>query len=434
MSTPLDYDAIRRLVPDLDELKALFDAVLGASRPSPDDTWTGSGELDTVGARQVDAPRVAALGLWAAELEAERIQKIYGAVSDALQATIRGDLVAASDAMLSAAAVEEDAGRATQSAAFAEAALKLAHTRGDPRAVSLALRRQARAERAAGELDAALRHYTESVRTAESAQDRPGQAEAAIGAGNVLEQQGRWADAERWYTSALEALETLASPTPALWHARLNMHIVLRSRGDVADSESWLKDAEAVATELGDPARHVFLGNARGQLLMALQRPDEAEHRFLEALQKADRGRPSAVIRLNLAECHLARGRTLDATEQAREAERDVLSGSAADKLPEVYRMLGRAAATAGNPDAFVLFERALELSGDQDALLLERAQTLQAYGDAELALGQQATADELWAKARATYERLGIEGFRRPWSDCFDAPFPSLDRTEAHP
>ena len=433
MGSSLDYDAIRRLVPDLDELKALFDAVLAASRPNRDHRWTGTGELGTVGTREVDAADLSELTRRAVEGQTARLQQVYSAVSDALEAIMEGDLARAGDALLTAAAVEERSGRPSEAAAFAEAALALARTRGDPRAVSLALRRQARAERSVGRLDAALTHYSDAASVADSGADRAGRAEAAIGAGNVLEQQGRWSEAQTWYASALEALRDVEPATPAHWHARLNMHIaLLRSQGDGPDTEDWLRDAESVAEALGDPSRHVFVGNARGQLLMARGRFDEAEAPLLAALQNARRGRASATIRLNLAECHLARGRTLDANEQAREAERDALTGAASDKLPEVYRMLGRAVASTGNPDAFVLFERSLELTGDDPALLLERAQTLQAYGDAEQTLGQQSTAQELWAKAMDTYQRLGIEGFRRPWSDCFDAPFPSFDATEA--
>ena len=432
MGTSLHFDAIRRLVPDRDDLKALLDAVLVASRPDSEEAWSGSGELGTVGARRVDADALSGVARQAAAGEARRMEQVYAAVAASLEATIRGDDGAASRAMLEAAAVEESAGRASAAAALAGAAVRLATRHGKPETVSLALRRQARAERALGELAASLEHYVAARSASEAAGDPPGQAEAAIGAGNVLEQQGRWTEAEGWYRSALEALEAVRPPTPAHWHARLNMHIVLRSRGEVASSASWLEDAEAVARALDDPARHAFLANARGQLAMAQEDPDLAERSFLEGLQAAGTPRASATIRLNLAECHLSRGRTLDAAEQARAAERDAIVGNAWDKLPEVYRMLGRAAAASDNPDAFVFFERSLELTGEATSLLLERAQTLQAYGEAERALDQARTAAQLWTAARDAYARLEVAGFRRPWADCFDAPFPSLDTKDS--
>ena len=77
---------------------------------------------------------------------------------------------------------------------------------------------------------------------------------------------------------------------------------------------------------------------------------------------------------------------------------------------------------TGGNPDAFVLFERALELGRERDLPDLEEALTLQAYAAAERSRGEHEAADQLMERARELYRRLGIEHVRHPWTDVYGA------------
>ena len=85
---------------------------------------------------------------------------------------------------------------------------------------------------------------------ARAVSDARGAAEGAVGAGNVLEEQGRWADADTWYRTALEALESVDGPTPERWHALLNLHIVTRSRGASEESILLLARAEEAAARV----------------------------------------------------------------------------------------------------------------------------------------------------------------------------------------
>jgi tetratricopeptide (TPR) repeat protein len=86
------------------------------------------------------------------------------------------------------------------------AAFRAAREERDQRPVSLALRRWAAAARAQGKLVEALDRYQQAHEIARDSLDVQGAAEAAIGAGNVLERQGGWEDAEAWYRRALDAL------------------------------------------------------------------------------------------------------------------------------------------------------------------------------------------------------------------------------------
>jgi tetratricopeptide (TPR) repeat protein len=237
----------------------------------------------------------------------------------------------------------------------------------------------------------------------------------------VLEEQGRWDDAEGWYHRALDALTGLKEDAPERWHALLTLHIVARSRGDVEGSVPLLDQAEEAAASAGDEQAAVpFIENARGQLLMARGAYQAAEWAFSTALAAATDARARIVVQLNLAESYLAQRRMLDAAEHAREAEREAIRGAVVPKLPEVYRLLGRIAAAEGDPDAFVLFERALDIVRDRKLPPLEEALTLDSYAEAELARGNADTAAELRQRAETLFASMGKTVKRQRWADVF--------------
>jgi tetratricopeptide (TPR) repeat protein len=251
--------------------------------------------------------------------------------------------------------------------------------------------------------------------------DLRGAAEAAIGAGNVLEEQGRWDEAERWYRAALRTLEGVDGPAPERWHALLTLHIVARTRGAVEASIPLLEQAEEAAESVDPGSSIQFIENARGQLLMARGDYRAAEWAFRTALDGAEHARARVVIRLNLSEACLAQGRTLDAAEEAREAEREAIRERVVPKLPEVYRLLGRIATAEDNPDAFVLFERALALTEERNLPTLEKALTLQAYAESEARRGDTDAALQLRDQARELFAAAGVTHERQRWADVFD-------------
>ena len=188
----------------------------------------------------------------------------------------------------------------------------------------------------------------------------------------------------------------------------MNIHVVQRSRGEVEESVAAIREAERRADAVGDASARVFIENAWGQWHMARGEWGEAAHRLRLALDAAVATRARVTIRLNLAEALLGDGRLLDAVEEAREAERDAIVGRVHGLLPEVYRLLGRAAAARGSADAFVFFERSLGLIEERGLPAIERARTLEAYGEVERANGNDETADDLVGQARSIYEQLG--------------------------
>ncbi len=424
MKKRLTLDRIRETLPELEELRPLLDRLLVRSEPDPTRTWSGSGRLGTVGSRVVARDELdGELPREVAQAEARHLERLYGSVARALGALADGAGGEAGTALLEAAALEEARERPERAAAYAAAAYRAARDERDQRVAALALRRWARATRSFGDLTEALTLYTKAYGAEQALGDPKGSAAAAVGAGNVLEEQGRWSEAANWYRTALAALDAVEGPASERWHALLNLHIVTRSAGQVEGSIPLLERAADAARGADAAAAEPFVQNAWGQLHMAQGRFREAEERLRVALDGAVGARARVTIRLNLAEALLAQERTLDAAEHAREAERDAIRAGLVPKLPEVYRLLGRIAATDGDADAFVFFERALELVKERTLPALEEALTLQAYADAEARRGEPEAARQLQETAHERFRALGMAQMRAAWADVYDGP-----------
>ncbi len=426
----LTLDRITEVLPRLDELRPVLDHLITQSVPDAEREWTGGGELGTLGGRLVSGEDLIAAVGEIADAERERMANLYAAAAEAIRCLGEGDGGGAARALLRAAALEERADRPDRVEAWAAAAFRATHEERDRRPASLALRRWAWAESAQGKLAEALDRYEEAHEIARDSLDFQGAAEAAIGAGNVLEQQGSWDDAETWYRRALEVMEADEGSRPEVWHAQLNIHIVLRSAGSLDESLVWLQEASDSAEQNGDESALPFLENARGQLHMASGAFAEAEAHFRAGLSSAANAGARVTIRLNLAEALLAQDRTLDAKEEAREAEREALSSGVVPKLPEVYRILGRIVSAEHNPDAFVFFERALDIVRERRLPALEEALTLQAYAESEARRGEEDTARELRERMTECYQALGMSNTRQTWADSY-GPGPEPTESE---
>ena len=198
------------------------------------------------------------------------------------------------------------------------------------------------------------------------------------------------------------------------------MPIGIRLPRAIEESVPWLEQAEAAAREVDPDGAAPYFDNARGQLAMAREAFADAERHLREALTKATNARLRVSFRLNLAEALLAEGRALDAAEQAREAEREAVRARLVPKLPEVYRLLGRIASAQDNADAFVFFERALDIIRDRALPVLEEALTLQAYAQCETRRGEAETARQLHEEAAERFRALEIAHMRQPWADVY--------------
>lgn len=415
----LKLDDVRGMLPELDELRPIIDHLIVHSEPDDARTWSGSGQLDTLGSRMVGGNLLADAADRLANEEADHLRTLFSAVGRAVAHCAEGDTDRAARALLEAAALEEARDRPERAEAYAGAAHHVVREQRDRTTAALALRRWARAARASGKLSVSRDRYEAAFEAATALNDDRGAAEAAVGVGNVLEEQGSWSEAREWYERALASVDDIEGPVPERYHALLNLHIVIRSQ-DPSLSGPWLSKAQVAAAEVDPEGSRAPVENAWGQLRMAEGAFGEAERHLSDALAAASDARARVTIRLNLAEALLAQGRTLDSAEHAREAEREAIAAGLVPKLPEVYRLLGRIASQNGNADAFVLFERALEIVRERDLPILEEALTLQAYAEAEARGADPETAHSLLLAAQERLAALGITHMRQTWADVF--------------
>lgn len=410
-------DQLRRLLPPLEELGPVFHLLLESSLPPESDPWAASTGLGTAGARIARLDEVQRRLSETTRSAVAHVEAVHGGVGDVIAAYAEGDVLSGAAALLRLAALEEGRGRLARALGYADSAVRASAGSATP--VHLrALRRRARAARGLGSLEAALSDYSEAWRGALDLDDAQGAAEAAVGAGNVLEDQARWEDAERWYHTALEGMDRAGYDGPERWHALLNLSVVLRTRGELEEARARLSEAAAVPSVREDEGATVFFENAEGQWLMAAGRHEEAIDHLTLALAAVTDARARIVVRLNLTEALHAAGRTLEAAEEARRAELDAISAGREQELPGVYRALGRLAADDGSPDAFVLFERSLKLIEELRLPRIERARTLQLYADAEDTVGRHDEAERIREEADREYASLGLRP-RTRWAEA---------------
>lgn len=406
--TNLTVDDIRTLLPEVDEVRPLLEQILALARPDDTRRWTVSGELGTVGRRLVDPSEVEAVVPAVLEELQAHLAGIYHEVSRAVAAQADGRPEDALNALQKAAEIEQNRGRLADADAFIASALRVTDDLTDRTRAIPAFLQGARIARAAGHWETAEERYVQALHLASAAGDAEAAATAAIGAGNLAVDRGIWPLARERYDRAEQWVEGLPEGSPELWHLALNRSIVAREEGQLDEAEQFLRQAEAIAgREPKGPTAAVLL-NARGQLLRARGQGEDAELAFRQALTEATEIDARVTIRVNLADTLLDAGRSLDAGQVAREAEEVALAKRVIPRLPEVYRMLGRVAAVRGHSDAFVFFERALEVSRETRLPDFERALTLEAYGRYDKDRGEGETARARLREAAGIYQTIG--------------------------
>jgi len=407
----LRVDDILSLIPDLDELRPLRDGVMATSVPDPARRWTAAGELETVGQRLVQGRRVEEELDGYVDGIADHLRSVFQGVASAIRSLEKGDRLAAAAALLDVASAEEEAGRHGRAEKFAMAAYETARGERSREVTTHALRRAGRAARSLGKIELAAERYTAAYQIARDGNDTEHAIVAAIGRGNVAVDRGLWEDARSWYETAWDALEEVGTSRSERWHVCLDLSITTRQLGDTDASREWLERAQAEATKVGDAGATATIRNGWGRLYHVLGRLEEAEAVYREALAAAKGAKARVTIAVNLGEVLADQDRLLDAADQARSAEVLALRTRVVTKLPEVYRLLGRFAAARGLMDALVFFERALVIGADRELPDFERAQTLEAYGNADAA--DPAGAAARLEEAAQIYDTLGIDHMR---------------------
>jgi tetratricopeptide (TPR) repeat protein len=416
---PLRVDQAVRLLPGVDGLGPLISEVMAGSRPHPSRTWTGSGELGTVGDRLVGPdPLTGPLEARILE-EQERVAERLRAGARVVALLQEGDSQRATDELLEHAGREEGWGRHTDAEAWALAAARLGRE-SDAHRLAEALRRAARSARNLGRSREAGLRYEDAFRVARERGEHGHALVAAVGRGNVAVDLGRWEEAEGWYGRAQALLAAGAPPLNEAWQIHQNLGIVRRERGDLEGAERHLREAEEGLGPEPSPEGLTEVANGWGLLLLARGRPRDAELKFRSALARAEAPLARVVVRVNLGEALLAQGRTLDATEEGRRAEAETLAHGLLARLPEVYRLLGSAAHAEGKADAFLFPERALAVIRDNRLPAYEEALTLASLARIWKSDGDERAHEALREAARILRD-LGMEERARAMDEELD-------------
>lgn len=408
----------RGLLPPVESLRPLLDHLMRAATPDRALRWAASGELATLVDRRVDPLRLARdLPALLEEVRSRAEESLALGVA-LLEREARGDREGAALQMAREGERLAGAGRIREAEGWVEGAVKAAEGVSDRTRVLPVYLAAARVARLRGALDRAAETYREALTLAREGKEPGVMLTAMIGLGNLEVDRGRWARAEARYAEAetlldaLEAKEAEAAkkpkepigakearetegsegsevvaevrPRPERWHLALNRSILAREEGELERAWQLLLEADGIARDLGAAGARAIVENARGQILLAMREPEAAEVAFRRGLAAAEHPDARVTIGVNLAEARLAAGHPLAAGETARAAEAEALRGGVVARLPEVYRVLGEILAAGRVPEAFVLFERALELVDAFGLPQVERARILEAWARVE--------------------------------------------------
>lgn len=397
------------LLPDMDDMLPLREALIGASVPRGDKAWAGSegyGLLDTRIADSAALEEV--LPALLARIH-ERTETVLRAVVAALKAAENGDLADAARSLVAAGEAEEAAGRFKAAEQLYGRAAEVGRRPRDRQPEGLALRRLGRVARLQGELQKSLALYTRAYEIAEAQRDEEGMIVACQGLGNVLVEQGRWGEAESWYLRGLERIEA-EQPSRHLWQFQTNLSAATRRAGRHEESARWLAGARRTVEAIGDPAGLTYVLNAEGLLKAATNNPAGAEEAYAQALTRAESGAEAARILANLSEVLVQQGKIGEAEHTLRKLEQIALAQGLLLSLLYAYRGLGEVAGARRDEDGFIFYEQALELCREQRLPQFESAVTQREYGKFEALFGKSQSAVARFREAASLFAQMGAE------------------------
>lgn len=406
---PLRIEQALDLLPEVDDLAPLRDALIGASGREGGLAWASSELHSTLDTRLASADALEAELPALLDGARARLEGVYRGVLASLRAMESGDSAGAARALVAAGEVEEAAGRREAAERYYARAAELGRKPRDRRAEGLAMRRLARVARSRGELDRAAELYLRGHEIAEAQHDRDGVVVACQGLGNVLADRGAHAEAAHWYARGLEMLAE-EPPTRLRWQLESNLSVMARRAGRLEECERWLERARETVEALHDEAGRVYLSNAEGQLWVARDIPERAELSYRRALALARSPGETAPVLVNLAEALLLQRRTREAEAVLRDLERLALAHRLIASLAHAYRGLGAAALARRDEEGFLFFEQALDLGRMEGLPPFEQALTQREYAAFEAAFGNLDSARARFAEARRIFAEVGAE------------------------
>jgi tetratricopeptide (TPR) repeat protein len=221
--------------------------------------------------------------------------------------------------------------------------------------------------------------------------------------------QGRWAEAERAYSSALALTEQAGAASMALERGQLynNLGNVHTRWGRLVDAEEWLARARDLWSELESPLDAAIWYLNLGHLREAQERLPEAREAYTSGVNLSIPSSLKALIAADLADVCLKDGYVSQAADMARLAEEHAIASGSPYTLGYMYRNLGNLARARGDEDGFTFFEKALQIAREKGYPSLE-AEALADYAEMRRGAGGVEEAEAYLERARELFVELG--------------------------
>ncbi len=362
LTTPLAE--VLPLLPDLPELESLRSALLAAAKGNPFRVPPAAEWYVTIEDRVLDIQAIEdALSESETELH-QQVSALYTGYRRIFADKIAGNAEDAVSNIVRLGDAEFDLHRYDRARRFFETALALSVPLREPEPRIQALRRIGRVAHRAGDLPDALMYYERSARLAIDSGVAGEAVIALTGAGNVLTAKGSWELAEARYREAFGQLGGESGErslqTAQLWH---NLAVVRRVQGDFAAAESLLDRARDLLDVANHPESVAFNYHSRAEIRSRQGRFEEARQLCRKALAHPVSPHLRAIFGSDLAAYYVAEGQIEAARQAAREAEEHAIASRSPYALGSVYQELGNVHRADRDEEAWIFFERALDIA-----------------------------------------------------------------------
>lgn len=407
----IPLEELLRLVPDLEDLDDLRNALTTVAAPDPAWAWSRSRSLATV-----DKRIVAAEGIETSLEQSEArlhglVSSLFLSLRDVFRAYFEGDSQAAATRLIEIGERLESGGRLRDARRLYQNALELTLPLPDKEAQVLALRRIGRVAFSLGELHDAWLHYRRSADLARDVGAVRSEVTALTGCGNVLLMQGRWPETADCYRGALERLESAGQgESLRLERAQLfnNLGMIGTLLEALDEAEEWFRRAMEEWSVIDSPVDLAICHFNQGHLRERQNRFEAARQAYGRALECPVPSALRATFAIDLAECFLKEGEMAEAEHWGRVAEEHAIAARSPYHLGHMYRGLGNISRERGDADGFVFFEKALQIARERGFRPME-AEALVDYALLRARMGEEEEAVSYLERAREICSELGI-------------------------
>jgi tetratricopeptide (TPR) repeat protein len=205
---------------------------------------------------------------------------------------------------------------------------------------------------------------------------------------------------------------------------RNSLGVIAMARGDYRAAFVCFQSALTIAREIGDREGELFFLSNLGEARLKLGEYQAAEADLRQVIQAAEIAGSGGISDTYsfLAEACLGQGKTEEALAAAQRALALGRSEGYPAFLAAAWRVLGRVVAQLSRPagiedadgeqrayDAPACFTESLRIC-DETGMRGERARTLRAWAQFEIARGDPAHGAAIWEEARAIFAELGAD------------------------